>query len=56
MNRPYPLYNVCEAYSTIKETVIERAKVLGDKIAYSYREKPNDRKKISVSYREFPNK
>jgi len=37
MNKPYPLYNVCEAYSTIKETVVERAKVLGDQIAYSYR-------------------
>jgi len=53
MNKPYPLYNVCEAYSTIKETVVERAKVLGDQIAYSYREKPNDKKKLSVSYREF---
>ncbi len=53
MNKPYPFYNNCPEYETMREMVLKSAQRYGDAPAFSYREKASAPEKTVVSFHNF---
>lgn len=51
--KPYPLYEGYPLHENVRALLAFNAKRYGDGIAFSYRLKPSDEEKISVSYTQF---
>lgn len=53
MNRPYPLYEQSREYENMREMVADCGARFADRVAFSYRTRPFDEQKVTVTFREF---
>lgn len=53
MNKPYPLYDQRKEFSDVRALLAASAKDFGDRCVVSYRNKPHDKEKITISYIEL---